>query len=247
MVSSARIRAAGFDPKGSPMLAEQFHEAARAARNSAGLDQVARLLWRAHAEGHVSDADAEAVSEALQARRAAFSRPGTPLALAMPASARRKPSQRTPDRQASLERRRRQASSGAMPPQIASLFTMGEAAALSVIAAEIRERGVCTLCIDAIAALAGVSRTTAQNALRAAERFGLILRKERRRAGQRSLTNVLAIVSREWRTWIAMRRGIGLKRVSATNTIRSDQGKTRLKTPPNQPSRPQKFATVGSG
>jgi hypothetical protein len=73
------------------MLATQFHQAARAARNSAGLDHVARLLWRAHAEGHVSDADAEAIAGALQARRAAISGVGVgkPLGLAMPASARR--------------------------------------------------------------------------------------------------------------------------------------------------------------
>ena len=55
------------------MLADQFLEAAAGARNSATLDETARLLWRAHAEGHLDEAEAEAVSEALQARRAAFS------------------------------------------------------------------------------------------------------------------------------------------------------------------------------
>lgn len=49
------------------MLADQFVEAAASARNSTALDNVARLLWRAHAEGHIADADAEAISEALQA------------------------------------------------------------------------------------------------------------------------------------------------------------------------------------
>ena len=53
------------------MLADQF-AAAAAARNTAAVDEVARLTWRAHAEGQLADADAEAVSEALQARRAAF-------------------------------------------------------------------------------------------------------------------------------------------------------------------------------
>jgi len=55
------------------MLADQFLEAATGVRTTAALDNVARLLWAAHGEGHLADADAEAVSEALQARRAAFS------------------------------------------------------------------------------------------------------------------------------------------------------------------------------
>jgi len=54
------------------MLAEQLTEVAAVARNSAALDNLARLLWRAHREGHMADADAEAVSEAVQARRATF-------------------------------------------------------------------------------------------------------------------------------------------------------------------------------
>ena len=52
------------------MLADQFLEAAAGVRTSAGLDDLARKLWRAHGEGHIADADAEAVSEALEARRA---------------------------------------------------------------------------------------------------------------------------------------------------------------------------------
>jgi CRP-like cAMP-binding protein len=52
------------------MLAEQFHAAACAARNTAAVDEIARLTWRAHAEGQLQDAEAEAISEAVQARRA---------------------------------------------------------------------------------------------------------------------------------------------------------------------------------
>ena len=51
------------------MLAAQFLEAAAGARTSAALDELARKLWRAHEEGHLADADAEAASEAVQARR----------------------------------------------------------------------------------------------------------------------------------------------------------------------------------
>jgi hypothetical protein len=202
------------------MLAEQFTAAAAAARNTAAVDQIARLTWRAHAEGHLNDAEAEAISEALQGRRAAFAARGTQRALSSPIklSARRRPTPRSPDRQASLERRRRQAASGAMPPALAARFTTGELAALTVIARQCQKSGVCTLPIDAIAALAGVSRTTVQNALRAAKGHGLILARERRRPGLPSLTNVLRVISPEWAAWLKLSGGGGgYKFLSATN------------------------------
>jgi hypothetical protein len=54
------------------MLAYQFLEAAAGARTPAALDELARKLWRAHAEGCIADAGAEAISEAVEARRAAL-------------------------------------------------------------------------------------------------------------------------------------------------------------------------------
>jgi len=58
------------------MLA-QFLAAAEAARTAAVLDELARKLWRAHSEGHLADADAKAISEAVEARRAARADGGT--------------------------------------------------------------------------------------------------------------------------------------------------------------------------
>ena len=58
------------------MLAEQFHAAASAARNTAAVDEIARLTWRAHAEGQIPDAEAGAISEAIEARRAALAGKG---------------------------------------------------------------------------------------------------------------------------------------------------------------------------
>ena len=55
------------------MLADQFLDAAASARTTAALDSTARLLWRAHAEGHLTEADTKVISEAIGARRAAFS------------------------------------------------------------------------------------------------------------------------------------------------------------------------------
>jgi len=52
---------------------------AEAARNAAAADEIARLTWRAHADGGrggLVDPDAEAISEALEGRRAAFAARG---------------------------------------------------------------------------------------------------------------------------------------------------------------------------
>ena len=178
------------------------------------------LTWRAHAEGEILDAEAEAISETLQGRRAAFAARGAQRALSpsIGPSARRRPAPRSPDRQASLERRRRQAASGAMPPALAARFTTGELAALTVITRQCQRSGICSLPIDAIAALAGVSRTTVQNALRATKAQGLIFARERRRPGLPSLTNVLRVISAEWAAWLKLSgEGGGYKNLSTTN------------------------------
>ena len=105
-----------------------------------------------------------------------------------------------------------------MPPALAARFTTGELAALAVIARQCQGSGVCTLPIDAIAALAGVSRTTTQNALRAAKAQGLIFARERRRPGLPSLTNVLRVVSAEWAAWLKLSgEWGGYRNLSATN------------------------------
>jgi hypothetical protein len=114
------------------MLADQFTAAAERARTLAQLEDLSRLLWRANAEGRVDDGRAGAISEAVEARRARI-KAGRPASLPSRSTARRKPP-RSPNRQASLDRRRSQAASGAMPPAIASRFTLGEQAALAVIA-----------------------------------------------------------------------------------------------------------------
>lgn len=101
--------------------------------------------------------------------------------------------------------------SGVVPAKIAAAFTMGELAALTVIGRQVQRHGACALPIDAIAALAGCSRTVVKGALRAARLIGLILVKERRIPGRKSLTNVVAIVSREWLAWLRIGIGVGNK------------------------------------
>jgi hypothetical protein len=183
------------------MLTEQFIAAVATARNSAALDNVARLTWRALAENCLAESEAGAISEAVQARRASL-KGYAALSLPKPPSARRRPV--SPDRKASIERRRRVAASGAVPSFLAHHFTPGETAALSVVAGEVRRRGRCEFCIDKIAALAGTCRTVIQNALRQARRLSLVNVVERRHAGRKSDTNVVEIISPDWLTWLRL-------------------------------------------
>ena len=55
------------------MLADQFLKAVAGARTTAALDETARLLWRAHREGHIGEAEANTLSEAIGERRAIIS------------------------------------------------------------------------------------------------------------------------------------------------------------------------------
>ena len=139
------------------MFVEQLRRAVEASP-CAELPAVAALLWKAFAAGHVTEAEAQALSEAIEARRT------------LPAA--QKPVQRRfgsrPRSDASMERRRRWAASGCLPPQIAARFTLAEQAVLAVVAAEHRKRGDCRLTNKEIGDVAGVSITTVKNALRAA-------------------------------------------------------------------------------
>lgn len=106
-----------------------------------------------------------------------------------------------------IERRRRWAASGYMPPQLACRCTTGELAALSVIANQVLRSGQpCRLTIGAIAAMSGSGRTTVQNAIRAARIAGFLTTQERRVPSSRSMSNVVRIVSKEWLAWLARRR-----------------------------------------
>lgn len=117
-----------------------------------------------------------------------------------------------------------------MPPQLACQFTWGELAYLRVVSEQVKAKGYCDLHIDAIAAMAGVKRTTGQNAQRRARQLGLITVEQRRPPGRRkNLTNIIRIVSPEWMTWL--RKGPRMavsgcgsnKKLSTTNTSKKER------------------------
>jgi hypothetical protein len=101
-----------------------------------------------------------------------------------------------------VRRRRLAAAPGPLPPALACRFTTGEMATLRIVADEVRSKGRCDRTLDEIAARAGVSRSTARNAMRSAARLGLVRVTARPQPGRKNLPNVIEIVSTEWRIWI---------------------------------------------
>ena len=210
------------------MFEEQLSQAIGAARTAAMLDNVSRLTWRCLSEGLIDDAAATRLSSAIEAGRAALKGQGRTKPPS-PSLARPRPC-RSPDKARSLSRRRQMAMSGAVPGNIASAFTMGEIAALSVIARECQRRGRCTWFMDKIAAVAGVSRTTARNAIRQAQALGLVTVEERRHKAARSDSNVISIASAEWQAWLRLGGG-GCKKMNPTGNEYKSKGESAPQSP----------------
>ncbi len=169
------------------VLSEHIEAALAGPLTGLALEEIGRVMWQAFAEEAFDWAEAERLDGLIRARqermRAAggargagsaggLQRASAALCGALAAAARRP---RSPDRVASVERRRRVASSGALPPGPAGWLTEGQRAVLTVVGRE-AARGVptCKWPIAKIAALAGVERTTVQGALRLAGGLGLV-------------------------------------------------------------------------
>ena len=190
------------------MFANQFAAAIEAA-HPAQLDHCARDLWRAHAAELVADTDAERLAAAIEARRADRrtatltgahrSAQATPRRPSIFPPRREQHARRHPERMA---RRRRLASSKALPPVMAEQWTTARLAILRIVGDEVRDRGACDLTLAEIAARAGSCRTMARTTLRQAAELGLVLIEERRRPGMKNLPNRVRIISPEWRTWL---------------------------------------------
>lgn len=238
------------------MFCDQIRQSAETAPRAA-LPAVAAALWKAFAAGHVTEAEAEALSALIEARQASSPQrdrdvPSENIGLEAPQDRVRSP--RTgrngsqPRTDASMERRRRWAASGRMPPAIAARFTLAEQSVLSLVAAETVRRKDCRLSVGGMAAIAGVSETTVRNAIREAVKLGLLTVEERRLTGWRSDTNILRVVSPEWLSWLRLTRrspksgsglslgneqkGGGCKSANPTPTDIQDRGKLRLAEPP---------------
>lgn len=209
-------------------LADQLRAISSAPLSS--LDTLNKAIYADWGAGRLSDDAAQALAEAVQARRSASRYSETPLTPRRSLFPPKRP-QRTPDRAASRARRRTHARARWMPDHLAALFTDGELAALSIVAQEIAARGRCTFPMAKIAALAGISETTARNAFREARAHGLIEIEERPQHRAPHLPNVLRIVAPAWLAWIERRpatsRGGGCNDLKAT-----PKGKNKTPLPP---------------
>ena len=192
------------------MFADEIRRAVEASPR-VKLPELAAVLWRAYGEGQVTEAEAESLSALIELKR---------IPSEKPAGAPRKAVGSRPRSDASMERRRRWAASGRLPPALATRFTLAEQAVLAVVATQVREKGSCSLTIGHVAALAGVSETTVRNAIREARQLGLVTVEERRLTAWRNASNVVRIVSPEWTAWLRHSRptGGGCKLAEPTNT-----------------------------
>ena len=196
-------------------IRRQAEDAPRAA-----LPAVTKALWTAFTAGQVTEAEAESIAALVEIRltpatdRAGSTRNGsgqtanggTEGVQDRQNKPRRASVGSRPRTDASMERRRRWAASGRLPPGLAARFTLAEQSVLALVAAETARRGDCRLAVPHLAAIAGVAETTVRNAIREAKKLGLVTVEERRVTGFRNLPNIVRIVSPEWTAWLRMAR-----------------------------------------
>jgi hypothetical protein len=240
-------------PEGKRMFAEQMASAINDARTLTRLDDLSRAIWQGWGANAVTDDQAQELATLIHARRLVVRGEVKPVGIPPGRASIFPPRrlQRAPVRSVAITRRRHLAASGPLPPSLACKFTVGELAALQIVADEVREKGHCDRTLGEIAARAGISRTTAQNAIRAASSLRLLTVQERRRQGQKNLPNVVRIVSREWQQWI--KRGgqtggrssvkpIGFKKTDPTDTKVISERKSGI--PPTASAPNQKLETA---
>jgi len=186
------------------------------------LDEAAMLLWGSAWPKRVDDNEASFLSECIEGRRSHR----RPTARAVGTIAGRisifpaRQYQTSPDREASRNRRRILGGSSALPDGLRHHYTEGQRSVLCVIANEVKRQGICDLAIDAIGAMAGVCRTTVQNAIRLARCLGHLRITARPRKRQKNLTNIIEIAAADWLAWVkrapssARRIGFTLSKIS---------------------------------
>ncbi len=210
------------------MFVDQMANAIVGARTLTRLDHLSKAIWQGLVAQAVTDDQAQQLAELIHARRIVVRGEVKPVGIppGRPSIFPPRRLQRPLLRPVAVARRRHLAASGPMPPSLACRFTVGELAVLRIVGDEVREHGHCDRTLAEVAARAGVSRSTAKNAIRAAAAMGLVTVQERRRAGQVNLPNVIRVVSRDWLQWLERRadrperpvsKRIGVKNVAPTD------------------------------
>ncbi len=211
------------------MFVDQMTDAIVGARTLTRLDHLSKSIWQGLVAQAVTDEQAQQLAELLHARRIVVRGDIKPVGVppGRPSIFPPRRLQRPLQRPIAVARRRHLAASGPMPPSLACRFTVGELAVLRIVGDEVRQNGFCDRTVAELGARAGVSRSTAKNAIRAAAAMGFLTVQERRREGQVNLPNVIRVVSRDWLQWLERkadrptRKSIGVKNVAPTDKDRS--------------------------
>ena len=230
------------------MFSDQMADAIVHARTLTRLDHLSKAIWQGLVAQAVTDEQAQSLAELIHARRLIVRGEVKPIGIppGQPSIFPPRRLQRPLLRPIAIARRRHLAASGPMPPSLACRFTVGELAVLRIVGDEVRERGHCDRTVAEVAARAGVCRSTAKNAIRAAAAMGLLTVQERRREGQVNLPNVIRVVSRDWLQWLERKadrpqrlasKPIGVRNVTPTDKSRgfrrveAEPGRLDLKPP----------------
>ena len=227
-IYNALLKAGGTEAVAAHLksrAAVEIFAAVKGCQTVDGLKAVGELLSRVWTEKRIGDEEAECLSVCIANLCAEPCKAGIQ---GLPEGVGRRyrrfhsrPSQRSPDAQKSRERRRTLGGSSALPPKLRAFYTEGMRAVLFVVSEQIKRKALCDLPIDKIAAMAGVCRTTVQNALHLAQRLGHVLVTARPQCGRKNLTNIVKVVSAEWKAWLArgaaMLGRIGSKALNAVH------------------------------
>jgi hypothetical protein len=247
--------------------AATIYDAIGAAETGAELDDLVKLVWRGNLDGAIDDVDAMHLVRYVEQRRPLHRHPHRQLTfpgIAIPepnlrrvTSMRqrsrfpRRREQRSPDKQASYERRHRLAYSGILPRHLAPGLTVTDMAVMRIVADEYVRSAACELSLAEIAARAGGCRKTAKRALLKARAQRLISIEERPVPGQRHKPNLIRIISFEWLKWLRRSKekneanqvaGGGGHFVPPTDTTTADDGDVvefRKTEPPAKTAAPQ--------
>ena len=198
------------------MYAEELRRAVFGAPRER-LAQISAVIWKSYAAGALTEDAAQELAEAVERRKAT---PVTSVARRFVGARPRSPQ--------SLERRRSWSAGGWLPPAMAAAFTTAELAALSVVIREIAIRGACELPAAAIAGKAGVSTTSARNAVREARKRGILHVQERRVAYDRNRPNLITIGSKELALWIRTRARTAMGEIPPSSGRLPDAGISRI-------------------
>jgi hypothetical protein len=193
----------------SSATAMAINDAIDVARTAAELDTLTKLVWRGYADGEIGEDDAGHLDGRIRLRRpirriVRQAAPGLPLP--EPNACRigclpERRVQRSPDKQASYDRRHRLAFDSVMPRHLGARLTIGQMAVMRVVADEYVKSTRCELTLDEIAARAGVCRKTARRAMTTARAQNLISVELRPVRGRKHRPNLVQIISFEWLNW----------------------------------------------